>query len=133
MDTNQEEAFVRAFIVPDKRERYLQMLASPKKRDKALGLLYHSLDTMPTRTTRIANRDHDPVLVEKLLRSKGAGPMCYLISPERDLDQTEILLREALDTLIVQDGVAVVCCLPGRLVYYKAELSQYLLERLLEG
>ncbi len=56
--------------------------------------------------------------------------MCYLISPERELDQKEMALREALETLITQDGVAIVCCLPGRLAYYKAELSQYVLEHL---
>ncbi|MDQ2798906.1 MAG: hypothetical protein M3Y13_04600 [Armatimonadota bacterium] len=130
MDTNQEEAFVHAFIVPDKRERYLQILASPRRREKVLRLLYHSLDLIPARTTSIANRDHGIEPVEKLLRSKGAGSMCYLISPERELDQKEMALREALETLITQDGVAIVCCLPGRLAYYKAELSQYVLEHL---
>ncbi len=37
-------------------------------------------------------------------------------------------LREALETLIYQDGTAIACCLEGRLAYYKAELKQYILE-----
>ena len=130
MNTNQEAAFVKAFIVPDKRDRYLQILASPNKRSKILGLLYHNLDTISARSTPIPNRDHDVDFIEKLLRRKGAGSMCYLISPERELDQQEMPLREAIDTLITQDSVAIACCLLGRLAYYKAELRQCILEHL---
>ena len=130
MNTIQEEAFVHAFIVPDKQDRYLQMLASPRRRNKILGLLYHRLDTIASRTHPIANRDHDSIKVEKLLRQKGAGLTCYLISPERELDQQEMSLQEAIEMLITQDGVAVACCIPGRLAYYKAELSQHVLEYL---
>jgi len=128
MQADQEEAFIRAFIVPEKRERYLSILANPRRRAKVLNELYHGLDTVAARQTRIANRDHHPEPVEKLLRQKGARPICYLISPERDLDQQEMPLREVLDRLINQDGVAIACCVSGRLAYYKAELAGYFLE-----
>ncbi len=130
MNTAQEEAFVRAFIMPDKRDRYLQLLASPSRRQKILSVLYHSLDVIPERATAIENRNHTAERVEQLLRRKGAGPTCYLISPERELDQQEMSLQVALETLIEQDGTAIACCIEGRLAYYKAELSQYLLEHL---
>lgn len=129
MNQEQEEAFVKAFIVQEKRERYSQLLANPKRRAKVLGTMYHSLDVIPARMLLIANADHSAEAVERLLRQKGAGPACYLISPERDLDQREMPLREAVAKLISEDGVAVVCCIPGRLAYYKAELEQYVLER----
>lgn len=129
MDTSQEEAFVRAFIMPDRRDRCLQILANPRKRGKVLGLLYHTLDFIPARATPNASRDHNPDFVEKTLRQKGAGPTCYLLSSDPEMDQHEMPLREALDTLISQDGVAVACCVSGRLAYYKAEHEQYLLER----
>jgi hypothetical protein len=130
MNTSQEETFVQTFIVPDKRERYLQMLANPSKRNKILGLLYHNLDTIDTRAASVANRDHNVDFIDRLLRRKGAGATCYLISPERELDQQEMPLREAIDMLITQDSVAVACCIPGRLAYYKAELKQCILEYL---
>ena len=130
MNTFQEEAFVHAFVVLGKRDRYLQLQASPSRRKKILGVLYHSLDVIPERVTPIENRDHTSERVEQLLRWKGAGATCYLISPERELDQQEMSLREALETLITQDGTAIVYCLEGRLAYCKAELSQYLLENL---
>ena len=128
MEADQEEAFVRAFIVPEKRDRYLSILANPRRRVKILGELYHDLSTIAARTTKIENRDHGPEVIEKLLKQKGAGATCYLISPKRDLDQQEMPLREALDSLILTDSVAVACCVPGRLAYYKAELTQYILE-----
>ena len=125
----EEEAFVNAFIVPDKRERYSAMLANPKKRSKILGLLYHNLDTIPAKTFAIADRDHNSVDVAKLLRQKGSGKSCYLISPEREFDQQEMLLENALETVISRDSAAIICCVPGHLAYYKAELSQFVLEQ----
>jgi hypothetical protein len=128
MEENQEEAFVRAFILPAKRDRYLQLLANPTKRRKILGTLYHTLSTIEERTSKIASRDHFPEPIEKMLRQKGAREMCYLISPVPALDQQVMPLREALETLKTEDLVAIVCCLPGRLAYYKAEWTGYILE-----
>ena len=128
MEADREGAFVHAFVVPEKRDRCLSILASPRRRTKVLGELYHSLSTVAARTTRIENRDHSPEFVERLLKRKGAGATCYLISPEKDLDQQEMPLREALDRLILSDGVAVACCVPGRLAYYKAERTGYILQ-----
>jgi hypothetical protein len=124
----EEEIFVLAFIVPNKRDRYLQMLANPSKRKKILGLLHHNLDTIASLTTRIENRDHTPKAVEKILRQKGARQTCYLISPEQELDRQEIPLQEAIEILVAHDSTAVACCVPGRLAYYKAETQQYILE-----
>ena len=124
----EEGAFVRAFIVPDKQDRYLTLLANPKKRSKITGQLYHHLDILPGKTFALENHDHNSDFVERLLRQKGAGAKCYLISPEQEFDQREMPLREALETLISQDSVAVACCVSGRLAYYKAELKQYILE-----
>ena len=129
MEQNREEVFVRAFIIPEKRQRYLDFLANPRKRDKILRDLYHRLSTIDEWTTKIASRDCFPEPLEHLLRQKGAGPVCYLISPEVDLDRQEMLLQEALEILRMQDSVAIVCCVPGRLAYYKAERTGYILER----
>jgi len=123
-----EEAFVHSFVVPDKQDRYIQMLASPSKRKKILGQLHHNLDTIAARSMPIANRDNHTDFVVKLLREKGARQTCYLISPEQELDRQEMPLQEAIEMLISHDSVAVACCIPGRLAYYKAETHQYLLE-----
>ena len=128
-----EELFVRAFIVPEKRERYLEFLKKPKRRGEILGRMYHMLDVIPARMLPVANRDQSPDAVESCLRQKGAGKTCYAISPNDALDRKEFLLREALERLTAEDGVAVLCCLPGRLAYYKAEAGQYVLTNSAEG
>ena len=124
-----EEAFVHAFIVPDKQGRYQQMMSSPSKRKKILGQLYHNLDIIAAWSMPIANRDNHTDFIVKLLRQKGARQRCYLISPEPELDQHEMPLIEAIQTLIARDSTAIICCVPDRLAYYKAETHQYLLER----
>jgi hypothetical protein len=129
VDVDRESAFVRAFIVPAKRDRYLQLLANPRRRARILADLYHVLPVIPERTTKIASRLHFPGPVAHLLARKGAGETCYLISPERDLDQREMGLQEAIETLIMEDCVAIACCIPGRLAYYNAERGGAILER----
>jgi len=128
--SSEEEVFGRAFIVPDKKDRYLQILANPGKRKKILGQLYHNLDTIVARSMPIANRGNHADFIVKLLRQKGAGQACYLISPEQELDQREMPLQEAIEMLISHDSTAVACCIPGRLAYYKAEMEQYILENI---
>ena len=128
MNQEQEEDFIQTFIVKDKRERYRQMMAGPKSRRKILQRLYHTLDTVPERTAMIAGGDHFPETVEAMLRRRGAGATCYLIAPDPELDQREMPLREAVDLLINEDNVAVACCVPGRLAYYKAEWYGIILE-----
>ncbi len=74
----------------------------------------------------IAGGDHFPETVEAMLRRRGAT--CPLIAPDPSLDQREMPLREAIDLLINEDNVAVACCVPGRLAYYKAERHGIILE-----
>lgn len=47
MADEQEAAFVKAFIVKEKQERYLQLLASPKRRREILDRFNHNLDFDP--------------------------------------------------------------------------------------
>ena len=39
-----EVAFVTAFIIPERRERYLSLLGNPKRRSKLLNRLNHAQD-----------------------------------------------------------------------------------------
>jgi hypothetical protein len=124
-----EMAFVNAFITREKRARYLQLLATPKRRGDILGRLYHNLDLLHGTYHEVTGADKSADKVEQVLRSKGAREMCYVISPEPDIDQRTVPLAEILMTLFETDGVAILCCLPGRLAFYKAEDEAYLLER----
>jgi hypothetical protein len=127
---SEEQAFIRAFIVPEKRERYSVLLASKKRRNKALESLYHTLEVIPELSTPVHNRDRDVETIENLLRQKGSGDTCYLISCESDIDGREMPLRQALEQVLAGYCIpSVLCCIPGRLAYYQGELTQTILEK----
>ena len=117
-----EEAFVRSFIVKDRRERYLSLLANPKRRPKLLDRLNHQLDLDYAFATPIPTRQRNVGDLEHLLRQKGAGAMCHVIADASPLDGADLLLHDALERLygLHQFGV-VFCCVAGRLAFYKPE------------
>jgi hypothetical protein len=116
-----EVAFINTFVARDHRERYLMKLKKPEHRRKFLDVLNHSLlyiDALATPMPRLGKTD-----VETLLRERGAGDLCHIISAVPELDGLELPLREALDRVHRVFPGSVICCLPGRLAYYKAEDS----------
>ena len=126
-----EEAFVHAFIVPVKQARYLDQLASRKRRSMFLNRRNHALDYDPTSATRISPSQQTAATIEALLRKKGATETCHTISSLADWDARDMALREALDLVVGFSIGTVLCCVPGRLAYYEAEdmSDRYILTR----
>ncbi len=77
----QEEAFVRHFIVADKQERYLQFLSKPKTRGKFLAELYHGLALKGALAMELPPAKRTAVEVQQRLQRLGAKDMAYVISP----------------------------------------------------
>jgi len=126
-----EAAFVKAFIVRAKQERYLELLSKPKRRQAVLRSLAHFSDLDPQIQVPIPPSEQAPSRLEQLLRSRGAPSECYLISEDAALDGRTIALSEAL-TLIVGRGMGtLLSCIPGHLGYYEGEDrgARWLLER----
>jgi hypothetical protein len=74
-----EEAFVRAFILPEKQARYLKLLKDPKRRGDILGRLNHHVDYDPSLATEVAGADAYVENLERVLRSKGAPDVCHVM------------------------------------------------------
>jgi hypothetical protein len=126
---NHEEALIKAFILPSKRERYLGFLSTSKGRAKIISELAHfkALDARFMKS--IIPSQHDPVSVAKLIRSKGAGPKCWVMSENSQLDGKELdLLLTLKETIGAQMGT-IISCIPGRLGYFEDEDGRCLLER----
>jgi hypothetical protein len=128
-----EEAFIRAFITPNKRTRYLEKLGSPKTRAKFIAEhLYHLRDLDQRFAQRI-----DPHLgakaarIDELLRDHGAPARCYLISTMIDLDGREGDLSEVLQKVVGSFEGTFISCIPGHLAYYEGEYEndRYLCRR----
>jgi hypothetical protein len=136
-----EEALIRAFIVPAKRQRYLDKLSSPKARQQFIAdNLYHMADLDERYTERL--KIHRPLVAFEarrasyidalyaLLRDRGAPSRCYVVSAT-ELDGQEADLREALERVRGSSEGTFISCIPGRLAYFEGETpdQQYILQR----
>lgn len=112
-----EEAIVRTFFTRAKRDRYLTLLANPKRRLKALDDLNHFYHFDARFIT-----DLPPTTdVCSLLRSKGAPETCYVLSDIATLDGREMALADAISTAELEGWGTLIGCIPGRLAYYYGE------------
>lgn len=125
-----EEAFVRAFIPAQRQERFLEIIAKPKKRAKLLTELAHFRALDPRFMMAIPSNQQNPSDVAKLLRAKGAVNRCYIMSENRDLDGRELDLEAALKETVGAQMGTLISCIPGKLGYFENEDYRCILERL---
>jgi hypothetical protein len=117
---NHEEATVRAFIQPTKRERYLGFLSNKKGRTKFLNPMY---------IVPILPGHQNPSSIAKMLAAKGAGPKCWVISEDPQFDGQEMELDAALRETIGRGIGAIISCIPGKLAYFEDEDFRCILQR----
>jgi hypothetical protein len=118
---NHEEAFAKAFLPSEKRARFIQLLAQPKRRPEGLAQLNRHLPYLAAHATEVPGEQDFPDALAKLLMAKGAGPTCHVIVAGLKADGRELPLREALMQICMHRAGAILSCLPGRLAYYKPE------------
>lgn len=122
-----EEAIVRAFITPARRTRWLDGLASAKRRPQILDRLNHCRDLDERYATALpSNTD-----IAALLRSRGAPATCYVLSCTPAIDGQTLPLDEAVFAAELGRWGTIISCIPGRLAYYYDECGdrRMLLER----
>lgn len=110
-DAALEEATVRAFLAPARRERWLALLASARRRREVLDALNHG-DVLDG---RFATAVAPSVDLADLLRRHGAPARCYAISDDPLLDQRSLPVEVALARVSRTNQGTILCCLPGRL------------------
>lgn len=112
-----EEATIRAFMAPSKRDRFVSLLANPKRRRKALSELNHFNDWDERFATLLrSNAD-----LMAMLRAAGAPETCHLISNDSALDGRDMPLAEAVARADRFYFASVICCVPGRLALFPGE------------
>ena len=116
-----EEALVRAFVVPAKQQRLLELLANPKRRRDALRTLAHFRDLDTRYTVAITPGQQSAAGISGILRARGAPAACYLVSESADFDGRTMALSDALDAVVGAGYGTLVSCIPGRLGYYEGE------------
>ena len=115
-----ETAFTKAFLLSEKRARFAQALAGPKRR-KEMEERLMQLPLLPGVGREVPGSQDFPQELERLLKAKGAPATCHVICCVLKADGRELPLREALDLVCLQASGAILSCLPGRLAYYKPQ------------
>jgi hypothetical protein len=135
-----ERGTIKAFVVRDKQERLLSFVSNPKNRTK----FTHELAKRVVIDKRFATSvpwKVDPGLelwarhlqgienIANLLKSKGAGQTCWVISESSSLDGREMKLESILEKVVGSGNATILSCLPGRLAFFSDEYESLLLER----
>jgi hypothetical protein len=97
---NHEQALVRAFIDPRRQERYLEFVTKPKTRDRFLKELGHFKHLNPKFVVNLKPSDRGLAGIMKILKSKGAGDRCRVLSENGTFDGHEVDLQDALEVTI---------------------------------
>jgi|SRR5215213_1092516 len=126
-----EVEFVRHFVVPARRERYLSLLDSRKGRTKFLFALNHFKDLDMRRASLVSPSAQNPDHIETLLRQRGAADRCNVTSSNPETDGSQMFLRDALEQTVGQGCGTIISCIAGRLAYFEGEEKneRYILER----
>lgn len=127
-----ESAFVKNFLASEKQARWAQFLSNHKRRKEILNQLNHNLPYIQALGTEVPGKHDFPAELERLLKAKGAGPICHVMVDGLKIDGRELPLIEALNEVCMHEFGAVLSCIPGRLAYYKPESPNrgVILERL---
>src|SRR5437764_8994349 len=113
-ESEHSSALVRAFIAPDRHERYLALLSSPKGRAKLRARFAHLRDLDQRFARPIPPSQHTPVALAALLQARGAPTECVLLAEDAGLDGQQMPLVDALTAVVGRGMGAFVSCLPGR-------------------
>src|SRR6266403_2812066 len=112
---NHEEEFIKRFVTPQKRRRYLAFLEASKGRKKLLDEFDHFQD-LDSRYAKLVPANlqtvHD---LESLLKKQGAPDRCHVMSSNPNIDNRECDLHEALKETVGGGSGTVLSCIPGKL------------------
>lgn len=129
--TLHEEALVNAFIVRERRERWLELLKSSKHRRKITVSLAHPHPAWfdARYVKQILPSQGHAIDIYETLRAKGAGATCCTISEASSLDGRELNLKFALNEVVGSQLGTILSCLVGELAYVESEEGRFILER----
>ena len=124
-----ERQLIRAFILPERQDRYMELLARPKRRRDITDALAHFKHVDMRYAVPIPPRQQHAPDILQVLKSKGAPETCYALSEDSELDGKEISLRNALASIVGYGMGTFLSCIPGKLAYFEDEDQRWILER----
>jgi hypothetical protein len=124
-----EQSIIAAFVKRNKRDRYREILSSPRLRHKFTNQLAHFTDFDPQYRVPIPSNKLfvDNTAVE--LQKRHSPSIVFAISEDPTLDQKELPLLDALRQTVGRGMGTVLSCIPGRLAFVETEDERFILER----
>ncbi len=116
---NHEQAFILAFVLPEKRARYAEFLPKTKRRGEITNRFCRFFDFIPTLAKQIPRGVASELA--PLLRARGAGDIAHVIGGRAEIDGQDLPLEQAIDGALADPSGVVVSCVPGRLALYIQE------------
>jgi hypothetical protein len=126
---DREEALFLCFILPQRRARYLAILASPKRRDDITRSLAHFPHLDMRYAVATPPSQHHARDIFNILKSKGAPDICYVMSENIDLDGKEMSVEKVLKKIVGCGIGTFVSCIKGKLGYFEDEDHRWILEK----
>lgn len=126
---NHEQALIAAFMPRTKRDRYREMLSSPRLRPKFVGKLARFADFDPRFRVPIPSNKLSADNILRELKRRHSPETVFAISEDPSLDQKELPLVEALGGILGRGMGTVLSCIPGRLAFVETEDERFILER----
>jgi hypothetical protein len=114
-----EEQTIKAFILKERRERYLSFLGNNKRRKEVIDRLNHCKD-FDERFMQWLPSNADIV---NILLKAGSPSEVYVISDSK-IDGKIMLLSDAIHETSMTGSGTIVSCIPGKLAYYYDEVGE---------
>ena len=114
-----EEQTIKAFMLKERRDRYLSFLGNNKRRKEVLDQLNHCKD-FDERFMQWLPSNAD--IVNILLKS-GSPSEVYVISDSK-IDGKIMPLSDAIHETSMTGSGTIVSCIPGKLAYYYDEVGE---------
>jgi hypothetical protein len=116
-----EVALFQAFVLPAKRQRYVELVATKRGREKILSSLDHFKDLDPRVCRKLNSGEQSTAAILQVLESLGAPSTCHVMSPDGELDGQDLDLQLALSKVVGGGQGTFISCLPGELAYFESE------------
>lgn len=126
-----ERSFIKSFVLPERRSRYLSLLSARGGRDKIRRKFAHFSDLDPRFSLFIPPNVQKPDKITHALTLRGAPERCYVWSDSSSLDGSTACLLTALSSVVGYAPGTILLCIPDRLAYYEGEEKnqRYILSR----
>jgi hypothetical protein len=123
-----ERGLVTAFSLPQRQNRYLEILVKPKRRGDITEFA-HFKHLDPRWIVPIQPSSQHAENIYQVLREKGASKVCYGFSEWDEVDGKTLPLLDALKSVVGQGMGTFLSCVAGRLAYFEDEDMRCILER----